>query len=90
MSTIHGENQELFLLVFVLAQVTDEGAGVSGDAVPRLAQRIVEGRQSRFVDREPAQRPQRHPLHLRLAHAEEVADKGDAHERSGQAAQPVG
>src|SRR5262249_57800748 len=59
--TIDGEDQELLLPVLIPAQVTHEGAGVGGDAVPRLAQWVLEGRQPRLVDRELAQRAQGHP-----------------------------
>ena len=91
---VDGEDQKLVplrlvRLVLVPTLVADVDPGMSHHAVPRLADRVVEGHQARLVRREVRDRPQGHPIDRGLPRPEEVADEGDAHQRRGDGAQPV-
>src|SRR5262249_25028621 len=61
-SAVHGENQEPILPPLVLAQVAHINAHLSSHPVPRLAQGILERRQSGLVDWKLARRPQADPM----------------------------
>ena len=54
---IHGEDQKL-----ILAEVPHVNAHFSGRRVPGSSERIVEGMQPGFVDREPAGRTELDPF----------------------------
>ncbi len=90
MGTIDGEDQELRLSLGVVTEVADVDPRQRGHAVPRLAERVVECLQPRFVDREPAHTVQGDPALLPFAHPEEVAEQGGAQHANGQGRQPVG
>ena len=84
------EHQELIFVLVVLALVADVDAGERGDAVPRLAQRIVEIDPPRFVERKVGDRPQVDPDRPPLSQAEEIADQRDAEHDRGHRAEDAG
>ena len=63
-STIDGENQELRQPLLVHAQVANVDPCQRGHAVPRLAERVIEGFQQSFVDRELVHFVQGNPVNL--------------------------
>ena len=76
-------------LPLVAALVADVDAGMRHHAVPRLADRIVEGHQARLALRKIGDAPQGQPSDRGLAGPEKVADEGKAHHGRGDGAEPV-
>src|SRR5262249_43677027 len=65
--TVHGEDQEAILLFFIRAEVADIDAHVGRHAVPGSAEGILEGLESRLVERELLRRAEFDPMHSSLA-----------------------
>ena len=72
------EHQELILAFVILAFVAGVDAGERGDAVPRLAQRVVEVDPPRLVEWKLGDRSQVDPIDRALSQSEKVSDERDA------------
>src|SRR5262249_10913518 len=76
-------------LLLVTTLVAHEHACMSHHAVPRLANRIVEGHQTSLILWKVADGSERQPFDRSLTRSEEIANEGDARRGRGYGTQPV-